>query len=128
MGLGVEVHIGGTKLLPPLTEMVRQKDNPATSHASYLALDRLVINEPVSTLTALKTEPDWMEGREQTRANFFARGDVRDPQQRQLLESYLLDPRISTMELETFAGIFPNANFMISSNRRTVATQKNLFN
>jgi hypothetical protein len=60
-----------------------------------------------------------MQGREQTRANYFARADVRDPQQRQVLESYLLDPRTSAQELQQFAGLFPNANFMVSQNLLT---------
>jgi len=44
------------------------------------------------------------------------RGDVRDTKQRALLETYLLDPRSSAQELQTFAGIFPNADYMISTN------------
>ena len=44
---------------------------------------------------------------------------MRDPQQRQVLENYLLDSRIGSAELAQFAGIFPNANFMISQNLLT---------
>jgi hypothetical protein len=115
----VAVHLGGTSLLPVLSEMVRRQDNPAVAHASFLALDRLVINDAGSTLAALRAAPELMEGRELTRANYFARGDVRDPQQRQILESYLSDPQIGLVELEAFAGVFPNANFMISVNLLT---------
>lgn len=113
------VFVGGTKLMPALSDLVRRQDNSAVAHAAFLALDRLVINDPVQTLTALQTTPDSMQGREQTRANYFARGDVRDPQQRQLLESYVLNPQISAAELEAFAGVYPNANFMISPNLLT---------
>jgi len=60
-----------------------------------------------------------MQGREQTRANYFARADIRDPAQRQVLESYLLDTRISPSELETFVSLFPNANYMVSQNLLT---------
>jgi hypothetical protein len=60
-----------------------------------------------------------MEGREATRADYFARADVRVPQQRKILESYLLDSRIGQAELAQFAGIFPNANFMVSQNLLT---------
>src|SRR5262249_33108009 len=63
--------------------------------------------------------PELMQGRELTRANYFARGDVRDPQQRALLESYLLDPARSPEELRTFAGLYPSGNFMISNNLLT---------
>jgi hypothetical protein len=115
------VYLGGTNLAPTLADLVRKQDNPAVAHAAYLALDRLVINNPASLLTALEGNPDLMQGREQTRANYFARADVRDAQQRQVLESYLLDPRITPAELGQFAGLFPNANYMISQNLLTPA-------
>lgn len=113
------VHLGGTKLLPPLTELVSKKDNQAVAHAAFLTLDRLVINEPAQTLTALNEHPEWMQGREVTRANYFARADVADAVQRQQVEAYLLDAQRSPQELTTFAGVFPNANFMISHNLLT---------
>jgi hypothetical protein len=113
------VFVGGTNLIPTLSDLIRRKDNQAVAHASFLALDRLVINDVVSTLTALQSAPEGMVGREQTRANYFARGDVRNPRQRQMLEEYFSDPKLSAAELEAFAGSFPNANFMISANLLT---------
>lgn len=113
------VHLGGTKLLPPLAELVSKKDNQAVAHAAFLTLDRLVINAPAQTLAALNEHPEWMTGREETRANYFARADVSDAAQRQLVEAYLLHAARSPAELQTFAGIFPNANFMISHNLLT---------
>lgn len=115
----VAVYLGGTSLLPTLSDLVRRADNPAVAHAAFLALDRLVINSPAETLAALQADPGLMQGRESTRADYFARADVRDPQQKQVLENYLLDARRSAAELETFVGIFPNANFMISPNLLT---------
>ncbi len=113
------VFVGGTGLLPVLSDLLRRKDNPAVAHASFLTLDRLVLNDATATLTALQAAPEWMEGREQTRANYFARGDVRDARQREILEQYFSNPNLSTAELEAFAGTFPNANFMISQNLLT---------
>jgi hypothetical protein len=113
------VYLGGTGLVPALTELVRMQDNPAVAHAAYLALDRLAITEPGALLGALEADPALMQGREQTRANYFARADVRDLQQRQVLERYLLDPRTSAQELQQFAGLFPNANYMVSQNLLT---------
>lgn len=110
------VFLGGTNLLPALSELVRKQDNSAVAHAAYLAMDRLVINDPAGTLAYMEGSPDMMNGRESTRANYFARADVRDPQQRQILENYLLNPNMNSAELSTFAGIYPNANFMISHN------------
>ena len=118
----VTVYLGGTDFVPVLSDLVRSQDNPAVAHAAFLALDRLVINNPATVLESLEDEPDLMKGRESTRADYFARANASDPQQRQILESYLLDPAISTAELQTFAGIYPNANFMISPNLLTQAT------
>jgi hypothetical protein len=113
------VHLGGTSLLPPLTDLVSKKDNPAVAHAAFLTLDRLIINQPAKTLAALNEHPDWMQGREETRANYFARANVGDAEQRRIIEAYLLDATRSPAEVQTFAGIFPNANFMISHNLLT---------
>jgi hypothetical protein len=57
-----------------------------------------------------------------TRANYFVRADVRDPQQRQVLEGYLLDPQLGPAELDKFASLYPNANYMISPNLLTPMT------
>jgi hypothetical protein len=113
------VHLGGTKLVSPLADLVRKKDNQAVAHAAFLTLDRLVISQPAEVLSALAQHPDWMTGREETRANYFARADVGDAEQRRLVESYLLEASRSPAELKTFAGVFPNANFMISHNLLT---------
>ena len=113
------VYLGGTDLIPTLTGLARLRDNPAVAHAAFLALDRSVINDPTTLLTTLLAQPELMQGREQTRADFFARADVRDPQQRQLVENYLLSPQTSPAELQQFAGVFPNANYMISQNLLT---------
>ena len=113
------VYIGGTSLMPVLTELVQQQNNSAVAHASYLALDRLVINNPTATLTALLADPNSMQGRETTRANYFARANVGDPQQKQVLENYLLNPQTGAAEIDAFTGIFPNANYMISPNLLT---------
>jgi len=113
------VYLGGTNLVPTLTDLVRKKDNQAVAHAAYLALDRLVIADAPALLSALETQPDLMQGREQTRANYFARADVRDPRQREIVESYLINPKISSGELAQFAGLYPSANFMISANLLT---------
>lgn len=115
----VAVHLGGTNLVSPLTALVRSKENPAVAHAAFLALDRMVIQQPAEVLAVMQQQPEMMQGREQTHANYFARADVSDETQRALVEDYLLDPARHEAELTTFAGVFPNANFMISHNLLT---------
>ena len=119
------VYAHGTTLTPELATLVRDKENRATSHAAYLTLDRLMITEPAAMLKQLVEQPGLMQGREQTRANFLARADVREPEQRALIEQYLMDPARTEQELTTFAGLYPNANYMISNNLLTpTATPK----
>ena len=116
------VYAKGFDLAPELTGLVRDKEHRALAHAAYLTLDRLTLADPAAALAPLAAQPELMAGREQTRANFFARADVRDPQQKTLLEGYLLDPRRSPEELKTFTGLYPNANYMISNNLLTATT------
>ena len=115
----VAVHTHATELAPALAGLLRQAENRAVAHAAFLTLDRLAIQDTTELLNRLQEEPELMAGREQTRANFFARADLRDPEQRTLLETYLLDPRRTPAELQTFAGLFPNANLMVSNNLLT---------
>jgi len=115
----VAVHLGGTSLVPALTDLVRKQDNAAVAHAAFLALDRMVINDASVLLGALTASPALMQGREQTRANYFARADAGDTAQREILERYLLDPGREASELQIFAGVYPNANYMISHNLLT---------
>jgi hypothetical protein len=112
----VIVYSSDEKLIPQLSEMVRLQDNPTLTHAAYLTMDRLVQKDPAGMLNELESHSELLEGRENTRADFFARADVRDQGQEKILETYLLDPARSATELGQFAGIYPNANYMISYN------------
>jgi hypothetical protein len=117
----VVVFLGGTNLLATLSELVRRHNDLAVAHAAYLALDRMIINDPAAILSVLQADSSLMEGREITRANYFARADVRDSRQREVLENYLLSPHIALAELDAFAGRYPSANFMISNNLLTIS-------
>ncbi len=115
----VIVHARGFELTPQLTALVRDRENRAVAHAAFLTLDRLTLADPAAMLAPLAAEPGLMAGREETRANLFARADVRDARQRELLEGYLLDPSHTARELHTFASVYPNANYMLSRNLLT---------
>lgn len=112
----VAVHLGGTHLVSPLAELLRKQDNKPLSYAAFLALDRLVLKDTPEVLGVLLAELNLMEGRELTRANYFARATVSDPRQREVIERYLLDARLSPAELDRFAGLFPNASYLLSQN------------
>ncbi len=113
------VYAHATDLTADLTAMVRDKENTAVGHAAYLTLDRLTIENPQAILSQLVQKPELMMGREQTRANFMARADLRQPEQRELVEQYLLDPDRTDQELNTFAALFPNGNYMVGDTMLT---------
>lgn len=115
----VAVYVGGTALLNDLGSLVRRQDNPALAHAAYLSLDRLTLQDSAAVLDRLQNDSSILSGREQTRANYFARASMLDPRQREIVERYLLDPARQRAEIHTFAGLFPNANYMISHNLLT---------
>jgi len=90
----VAVFMKDTALTADLAQLVRQADKPVLAHAAYIALDRLVDASAADVLGQLQAHREWMSGREATRADYFARADVREPSQRLVLEHYLLDPPV----------------------------------
>ena len=115
----VAVHLKDREFAPVLSGLLRQTNQPALAHAAFLALDRLTIAAPVEYLRMLQTQAASLEGREATRAGFFARADATDPAQRVVLEQYLLDPTRNVGELNAFAATFPNASLFLSHNLLT---------
>ncbi len=115
----VAVYVGTPGLVAPLMVLMGQTNNPAASHAAFLALDRMTLKDSAGMLGEMLRQPETMKGHEGTRANYFARANVQDEQQRRVLEGYLLSPWLSPGELEAFAGVYPNGNFMISHNLLT---------
>ena len=92
----VFVYTGDTNFVPELAQLASNKENPAAAHAAFLALDRLAQNDPLDMLGTLNDDPTLLSGREGAAAGFFARADVRDPDQKALLADYLLSPARSS--------------------------------
>jgi len=115
------VHLRDVEMTGELASLaaVREGAGVPAAKAASLALDRLVQADPVEVLGRLLADGRLLEGREAMRASFFARADVRDPQQRAVLERYLLDPVRAVVERERFFGLYPNAHFALSQNLLT---------
>jgi hypothetical protein len=88
-------------------------------HASFLVIDRLTQRKPGELLPLLAEAAGRQANNRPMISNLMARADPRDPAQRAALERYLLDPNRTADELDRFAGVFPNANFHVSSNLLT---------
>lgn len=118
----VIVHTRHTALAPELLSLTADKDHRAVRHAAFLTLDRLVQTEP-ATVLAMLLKGDAPPDTGLMISNMIARADVRDAAQRGQVETWLRDERRTAAELQAFAGVFPNANQMVSPNLVTpVAT------
>jgi hypothetical protein len=115
----VLVHIGATGSTPLLSDLIQRKDRKDLAHAGFLTLDRLVQRQPVDLLGRLAADRALQENRPEMVAQQFARADVRDPRQLEILKAWLLDPARTSAELRSFAGVYPNNNHFISNNLLT---------
>ena len=86
------------------------------AEAAQLALERAARNHPVETLGTLLQSPAWLsQGRGPgIRASLFARADLADSKQAEILDRYLssLDP--GSGEAMAFAKAFPYRKFSVS--------------
>lgn len=119
----VLVHIEAVESTPLLSSLVQLKERRDLSHASFLTLDRLVQRRPAEVLEHLAGDLALHETRPEMVAQQFARADLRDERQREIVKSWLLDPSRTATELRTFAGTYPNANRFVSNNLLTTEPQ-----
>jgi hypothetical protein len=116
----VLVHVEATASTPLLSQLVQRKDRADLAHAGFLTLDRLVQRQPVDLLGRLASDRTLQQSRPEMVAQQFARADVRSPEQREILKAWLLDPARTSVELRSFAGVYPNNNRFVSNNLLTV--------
>ncbi len=113
------VHTGATGSAPLLSELVQNKERKDLAHASFLTLDRLVQHRPAEMLGALAADTALLRSRPEMTAQQFARADLRDPAQRDIVKRWLLDPARTAAELRSFTGVWPNHNVFVSPNLLT---------
>lgn len=112
----VLVHVEALESAPLLSDLVGRKDRKDLAHAGFLTLDRLVLRRPVEMLSRLADDRELREARPEALAQQFARADVRQTAQREILKAWLLDPVRTPVELHAFASIYPNSNRFVSNN------------
>lgn len=115
----VLVHTGATDQTPLLSSLIQRKDRKDLAHAGFLTLDRLVQRRPTDMLERLADDTALQQSRPEMTAQQFARADLRDPRQREIVETWLLDPARTAAELRSFAGTYPNQNRFVSHNLLT---------
>jgi hypothetical protein len=115
----VLVHTNATASTPLLSGLIQQKDRADLAHAGFLTLDRLVQRNPADVLPRLAADTALLASRPEMTAQQFARADLRDETQREIVKSWLLDPARTATQLRSFAAVYPNNNRFISNNLLT---------
>jgi hypothetical protein len=115
----VLVYVEATESLPLLSGMLQRKDRRDLAHAAFLTLDRLVQRQPLRMLSLLKGDLALHQSRPEMAAQQFARADLRDTSQQDIVKAWLIDSSRTSTELENFAAIYPNNNRLISNNLLT---------
>ncbi len=117
------VHTDATETIPLLSGLIQRKDRKDLAHAGFLTLDRLVQRNPVDALHLVAAERALSASRPEMVAQQFARADLRDTSQREIVRNWLLNPSRTPAELQSFAGVYPNNNQFISHNLLSSSTQ-----
>lgn len=115
----VLVFTRATDSTPLLSELIQRKDREDLAHAGLLTLERLIRAEPVAMLGELANDRPLQQIRPEMVAQQFARADLRDPAQRDLVRDWLLHVERRAHELDIFASTFPNGSQTISNNLLT---------
>ncbi len=118
----VLVHTEATAATPLLSGLIQNKDRKDLAHASFLTLDRLVQRQPLEMLQRLAADTALHQSRPEMTAQQFARADLRDDAQRNIVKFWLLDPSRTASELRSFAAVYPNNNHFVSHNLLTSET------
>jgi hypothetical protein len=112
----IAVEIGGRPMIDQLSVLA---GNETTVQAALIALDRITLRDP-SALVDAASQPGWMDATPIQRASLLSRLDLTAPDQRALFLRYLAAPNHGEGELEYFAKIFPNRNYL--AGQRLVTT------
>jgi len=115
----VLVATNATTSTPLISDLIQRKDRKDLAHAGFLTLDRLVQRQPVEMLEQLSNDGDLQQSRPEMVSQQFARADIRDETQREILKTWMLDPTRTPAELRSFSGVYPNNNKFISNNLLT---------
>ena len=86
--------------------------NSSLARAGLMALDRMLVRDPSLLVQSFGAGQALPELPPDQRASLMSRLDVTDPAQRELFTRYVSAPNHGPAELEYFAALFPNGNFL----------------
>jgi hypothetical protein len=93
----VAVYSGDPTFVPTFAELARGGD-PTLQRAATIALDRLAETSPLAVMDFLNAHPTEIADRPLVRADYFAKADLGDTQQRAAAEQYLSRGDVSAAE------------------------------
>lgn len=82
---------------------------------AFMAMDRMVIDNPVETMQVLLDNSSMLDERPLTRAGFFARADLSDEKQLAEVTEYVHSLNPSSEEAQYFFSLLPNVNFTLTN-------------
>ena len=98
-----------------IVELAREtlaKSNSAASRAAFISLDRMTVRDPALLAAAFSADAGWMDFAPQQRASLLSRLDITVPEQRELFRRYISATSHVAGELDYFARVFPNRNYL----------------
>ncbi len=110
----VAVEVGGKPMFDRLVTVAREAEQRADddlARAAYMSLDRMVTRDPALVRGSMEKDAAWMDFAPMQRASLVSRLDITDAAQLGLFTTYLTSPRAAG-ELEYFAGLYPNRNYL----------------
>jgi hypothetical protein len=114
------VYAGDARDLELLAGYTGKDKGMGLNLPAFMAMDRMVIDNPEDTLQALLAKPSMLDERPLTRAGFFARADLSDGKQLAEVEQYVQSLNPSSEEAQYYFSLFPNVNFTLTDGILTV--------
>ena len=114
-GFDVAVEISDLRSFKQMLGLVRNDPGEAAkslARASFIALDRMILRNPSLLTDAAAQDPAFLDAAPQQRASLMSRLDLTVPDQRTLFIRYLSQPNHGPEEMDYFAEIFPNGNYL----------------
>jgi hypothetical protein len=87
-------------------------EDSSLGRAAVMVLDRMILRNPSLLVTAFEVNPGWLSASPEQRATLMSRLDVTDPAQRDAFSRYLTATPHGSGEMEYFAKLFPNGNYL----------------
>ena len=116
----VAVYSGDETFIPMLAGLSRG-ENPSLQHAATIALDRLAENSPLAVMDYLNANPTVIADLPFVRADYFAKADLSNTEQRKAVERYLDRGDVADSEKTKFLHAIASPGSFVGESLLTTA-------